>query len=138
METTDHRHPNEDLIVPLLQSVSKLIDSDAWELAEHRSDAQHDDRATAINAALNAGGDQRDGGSALDDAARAARKAAKGMHSSYRWYQAVCAAREAYLALTVRDLIGQDGFTQAHYDLLVRPWATAIGPVHPDDIQGMP
>jgi hypothetical protein len=35
--------------------------------------------------------------------------------------------------LAVRDLIGQHGFTQAHYNLLTEPWATVIGPVHPDD-----
>ncbi len=44
------------------------------------------------------------------------------------WY----AARDAAGALAVRDLIG-DTFTQAHYDLLTTPWASVIGPVHPDD-----
>ena len=43
------------------------------------------------------------------------------------------AARDAASALVVRDLIGQHGFTQAHYDALVGPWALVIGPVHPDD-----
>ena len=38
-------------------------------------------------------------------------------------------------ALAIRDLIGQHGFTQAHYNTLTRPWATTIGPVHPDDKQ---
>ena len=42
------------------------------------------------------------------------------------------AAREAARALVVRDQVG-DTFTQAHYDTLTRPWATVIGPVHPDD-----
>lgn len=36
-------------------------------------------------------------------------------------------------ALVVRDLIGQYGFTQEHYDTLTGPWRTAIGPIHPDD-----
>lgn len=43
------------------------------------------------------------------------------------------AAVDAARALVVRDLIGQHGFTQEHYDLLTRPWRTAIGPIHPDD-----
>ena len=41
-------------------------------------------------------------------------------------------ARDAAKALAVRDLIG-DTFTQTHYDLLTKPWASIIGPVHPDD-----
>ena len=38
------------------------------------------------------------------------------------------AARNAVLALLVRDLI-----TTEDYDALTRPWRTAIGPIHPDD-----
>jgi hypothetical protein len=49
------------------------------------------------------------------------------------WDVAVVAAGDATRALAVRDLIGQHGFTQEHYDLLTGPWATVIGPVHPDD-----
>lgn len=37
-------------------------------------------------------------------------------------------ARDAALALVVRDLISKE-----HYDLLTGPWAQAIGPAHPDD-----
>ena len=37
------------------------------------------------------------------------------------------AARNAVLALAVRDLIGQHGFTQQHYDTLVAPWETVMG-----------
>jgi hypothetical protein len=43
------------------------------------------------------------------------------------------AAGDAAWALGVRDLIGQHGFTQAHYDLLTAPWVKVMGPVHPDD-----
>ena len=57
---------------------------------------------------------------ALDAALDAARAAAR------------YAARDAARALVVRDQVG-DTFTQAHYDTLTRPWATVIGPVHPDD-----
>ncbi len=45
------------------------------------------------------------------------------------------AARDAAGALAVRDLIGEHGFTQAHYDTLAGPWRTVIGPVHPDDAE---
>ena len=65
----------------------------------------------ALDAALDAAWD------AAWDAARAAARAA---------------ARDAARALVVRDQVG-DTFTQAHYDTLTRPWATVIGPVHPDD-----
>jgi hypothetical protein len=44
---------------------------------------------------------------------------------------ALDAAWDAARALVVRDLIGQ--YAQDHYDLLTRPWASVIGPVHPDD-----
>ncbi len=36
-------------------------------------------------------------------------------------------ARDAVLALVVRHLIGQHGFTQEHYDTLVAPWESVIG-----------
>ena len=42
-------------------------------------------------------------------------------------------ARDVARALVVRDRIG-DRFTQAHYDTLTGPWATAIGPAHPEDV----
>jgi len=32
-----------------------------------------------------------------------------------------------------RDLIGQHGYTQAHYDTLTRPWREVVGRLHPDD-----
>ncbi len=62
---------------------------------------------------------------AAGDAARAARAATR----------AALAARAAAGALAVRDLIGQHGFTQEHYDTLTGPWRTVIGPVHPDDAE---
>ena len=43
------------------------------------------------------------------------------------------AAWVAALALVVRDLIGQHGLTQAHYDTITLPWRTVIGLIHPDD-----
>lgn len=43
------------------------------------------------------------------------------------------AAWDAVSALCVRDLIGQRGFTQEHYDVLTTPWRTVIGKLHEDD-----
>lgn len=71
---------------------------------------------------------------ARDAAARAAAWAAA-------WAADRDAARDAAaqvaawpaVALVVRDLIGQHGFTQEHYDILTGPWASVIGKVHPDD-----
>ena len=51
------------------------------------------------------------------------------------WDAARDAAWDAAWALAVRDLIGQHGFTQAHYDTLAGPWRTVTGPVHPDDAE---
>lgn len=58
------------------------------------------------------------------------------------WAAARAATRDATRAaggaaggLLVRDLIGQHGFTQEHYDLLTGVWRTAIGPIHPDDAE---
>ena len=45
------------------------------------------------------------------------------------------AARVAAGALAVRDLIGEHGFTQEHYDTLTGPWRTIIGAIHPDDAE---
>ena len=76
---------------------------------------------------------------AARDAARAATRAAtRAAWDATRaaWDAARAAARDAALdaarALVARDQVG-DTFTQAHYDTLTRPWATVIGPVHPDD-----
>ena len=49
------------------------------------------------------------------------------------WVAARDAARVAAWALSTRDLIGQNGFTQEHYDTLTGPWRKVIGPIHPDD-----
>jgi hypothetical protein len=66
---------------------------------------------------------------AWDAAGAAARAAAR----DATWGAAWDAAGAATRALVVRDLIGQRGLTQEHYDVLTGPWATVIGRVHPDD-----
>ena len=70
---------------------------------------------------------------AWDAAWDAARVAARGAAWGAAWDAARGAASDAALALVVRDLIGQHGFTQEHYDTLTAPWARVIGPVHPAD-----
>jgi len=45
------------------------------------------------------------------------------------------AEADAAVALSVRHLIGQHGYTQDHYDTLTSPWREVIGPVHPDDME---
>jgi hypothetical protein len=79
-------------------------------------------RTAALDAALDA----------ARDSARAATRAATRAAWDAARAAARDAARDAARALVVRDQVG-DTFTQAHYDTLTRPWATVIGPVHPDD-----
>ncbi len=95
------------------------------------------DEAQRLAAAWTAAGD------AARDAAWAGAWAAAwaGARAAARdadWAGAWAAARAAWDAagaLAVRDLIGQHGFTQEHYDLLTGPWRGVIGPVHPDDAE---
>jgi len=70
---------------------------------------------------------------AWDAAWAAAGAAARDAARDAVWVAARDAVWAAARALAVSDLIGQHGFTQEHYDLLTGPWATVIGPVHPDD-----
>ena len=63
----------------------------------------------------------------------AAWAAARAAARDAAWAAAAAAARDAAVALVVRDLIGQHGLTQDHYDTLTRTWRTVIGPIHPDD-----
>lgn len=71
----------------------------------------------------------------------AARVAARAAAWAAAWDAAWDAARDAAWAaawaaaraLVVRDLIGQHGFEQHHYDTLTKPWRSVMGPLHPDD-----
>lgn len=71
---------------------------------------------------------------ACDEALCAARVAARVAVRD----EARVAVQGAALGLIVRDLIGQHGYTQDHYDTLTEPWATTIGKAHPDDPDRMP
>ncbi len=113
--------PQWQPIVVLVRRAAILTSAEAKALDAARTAA----RAAARDAALDA----------ARDAARAATRAAT-RAAWAAWDAARAAARDAALdaarALVVRDQVG-DTFTQAHYDTLTRPWATVIGPVHPDD-----
>ena len=114
-ELAEHYGPQTTQIEALLERMRNLSGDEtkalrvAWDAREAR------DAWDAWDAARAAGGAPRDAASsAARDAWDAARDAA--------W-----AAWTAVLALVVRDLIGQNGFTQQHYDTLVAPWETVMG-----------
>jgi hypothetical protein len=85
-------------------------------------------RAAAWDAVWDAAG-------AAGDAAWAAAGAAGDAAWAAAWAAGWDAAEAAAWALAVRDLIGEHGFTQAHYDTFTGPWRTVIGPVHPNDAE---
>ena len=97
------------------------------------------DEADALLAARYAAYD-----AAYDAARYAAWDAARYAARDAAWYAARDATRyaawDATCALVVRDLIGQHGLTQAHYDALTGPWRRTVGPIHPDDedLRGKP
>lgn len=73
-------------------------------------------------------------GDARDAAQHAARQAANVAQELIRIdSRADSAVWVAAAALAARDQIGAHDFTQAHYDILTWPWASVIGPAHPDD-----
>ena len=94
-----------------------------------RESARESARDAASKAAGVAPGRESAWIAASESAWVAASKAARVTASDAVWGAVWDAAR----ALVVRDLIGQHGFTQAHYDTFTRTWASVIGKVHPDD-----
>jgi hypothetical protein len=55
------------------------------------------------------------------------------------WIGGGYTAYGAALAVLLRHTIGQGGFTQAHYDALVKPWVAVTGMMaHPDDAMSRP
>jgi hypothetical protein len=118
--------PQWEAIVALVRRASVLTADEAQRLAAAWGAARAAARAAARVAARDAGW----------VAARAAVWAAgRAAARDAGWVAARDAASVAAGALAARDLIGQHGFTQAHYDLLTGPWRTLIGPVHPDDAE---
>ena len=129
--------PQWQPIVVLVRRAAILTSAEAKALDAARAAALDAAWDAARDAAWDAAWDAaRD--AAWDAACAAARDAARDAvvdHLRTRaatWAATWDAARAATRALVVRDQVG-DTFTQAHYDTLTRPWATVIGPVHPDD-----
>jgi hypothetical protein len=120
--------PQWESIVGLIRTAATITPQQGNELAAAGAAA----RAAAWAAARAAAG------AAARDAARAAAWDAAGAAAGDAAWDAAGdaagdAAWAAARALVVRDLIGQHGFTQAHYDLMTVPWAKVVGPVHLDD-----
>ena len=96
---------------------------------ESARDAARESARDAASKAAGVAGRESAWIAASESAWVAASKAARVTASDAVWGAVWDAAR----ALVVRDLIGQHGFTQAHYDTFTRTWASVIGKVHPDD-----
>ena len=124
--------PQWQAIVALVRRAAVLTDQDTRDLyviwGTDRDDARNRVWDATHNAARN---DAQD--AAYDATSGAAHEVTSGAARDPAREAAREAARDAAWALVVRDLIGQRGFTQAHYNLLTGPWASVIGPVHPDD-----
>ena len=98
-----------------------------------------DDETKALRDAWTArDADRDDAQEAAWDAWDAARAAARAAARDAAWDPAQDAAWtvrdaawdafwDATQALVVRDLVGQNGFTQEHYDTLVAPWESVMG-----------
>jgi len=125
-------------IVALVRRISTLtadeadqLDAARWAIASGAS-AKRVASNAARNAAWNATQDAASNAAsnaAWNAAWNAANKAARDAAPT----GAGSVATTAAAALTVRDLISEHGFTQAHYDTLTGPWRKVIGRVHPDD-----
>ena len=96
---------------------------------ESARDAARESARDAASKAAGVAGRESAWIAASESAWVAASKAARVTASDAVWGAVWDAAR----ALVVRDLIGQHGFTQAHYDTFTRTWASVIGKVLPDD-----
>ena len=101
----------------------------AWYAARAAWAANRDAAETAVWYAAR-GADWATAWAAPQSAAWAANRDAA---ETAAWLAAWATAWDAAVALVVRDLIGQHGFTQEHYDTLVAPWAEVVGKAHPDD-----
>ena len=127
-DLADTYGPQWEAIVALVRRAAVLTADEGRDLAAAWVAAGDAAREAAREAARDAAW------AAAWDAARvAAGNAAWVAAGNAAWDAARFAAWDAARALVVRDLIGQHGFTQEHYDTLTGPWRKVIGPVHPDD-----
>jgi len=127
--------PQGERIAALIGRAGRLTMDEARRLAAAGYAARDAARAAARDAAWDAAWD-----AARDAAGYAAQDAARAAARDAAWAAAWDAARDAAgyaardaawasaWALVVRDLIDP-----AHYAVLTMPWASVIGPVHPDD-----
>ena len=116
-ELAERYGPQTTQIEALLDRARNLTDKEAQEL-QAAWDADRNAWYSARAARGAAWAAARDAAwDAAEDAQYAAESAA--WAARYAW--------DAVLALVVRDLIGQNGFTQKHYDTLVAPWETVMG-----------
>ena len=106
-------------VVELLNRCASLTAGEGRQMVAARSAAWDAAMDAARSAARDAARD-----AAMDAVRSAARDAA--------WDAAMDAVRDAAFALVVRDLISEE-----HYATLTGPWASVIGPVHPDDEQAV-
>lgn len=115
-------------IVALVRRAETLTISEARAMSADWPTPRSDVQSAAWCAAVGASGDAGRifSRSASWDAARVTAIYSTGRVSE-------TAASDAAGALSVRDLIGQCGFTQEHYDTLTRPWRNTIGPIHAED-----
>lgn len=132
--------PQADEVVALIERASRLTVDEAAALDAARVAARVAAWVAARDAAVVAARV-----TALDaamDAAQvatwvAARGATWVATRDAAWVAALDAAwvatLDAAVALVMRDLQGQHGFTQDDYNVLSCPWRTVIGPIHPDD-----
>ena len=104
---TDRYGPQTVGIEALLERVCNLTDEEVQALRDAGLDATW--------------------GAAWGAAWRAASDAGRKTTLNAAQYIVLDAALDAARALVVRDLIGQHGFTQAHYDTLVGPWESLMG-----------
>ncbi len=127
-ELADVFGPQWEPICALVLRAARLTGEEAQALRTAREAAWAATRDATWEASRDAARE-----AARDAAREAAWDAAWDATWSATWSAAWAATRDATWALTVRDLIGRHGFTQAHYDTLTGPWRKVIGPVHPDD-----
>ena len=120
--------PQWAAIVALIRRAAALTEREAQDL-DAAWDATRDAAWDATRGATR--GATRD--AAWDATRGATRDATRDAARDAAWVAAWDATRGATRALLVRDLIGQHGFKQHHYNTLVAPWVKVAGPVHPDD-----
>ena len=121
--------PQGPHVAALIARAREITGDEVEKFNAARESARESAWVAASKAAGVAGGRESAWIAASESAWVAASESARVTASDAAWGAVWDAAR----ALVVRDLIGQHGFTQAHYDTLTLPWRTTIGPIHPDD-----